>query len=76
VQHTSRLQQLQMLAFQHFPGALRELALLHLSAIDARASLETHLGRLPDAELHDLLGRLHLRSADTPQLPTGRRRCL
>ena len=61
LQHAARLLELQKLAFKSFQPALRDLALLHLTAIETRVALEDHLGRLTDAQLLELARLLHLR---------------
>ena len=65
VQHAAKLLELQKIAFKSFQPALREFALLHLTAIETRGALEAHLGALSDAQLSELLTLLSLRSVAT-----------
>jgi intron-binding protein aquarius len=57
--HADRIQNLQRLAFKHFPE-LREMALANIASVDTRSSLLHHLGQLSDERLRELCVLLNL----------------
>jgi intron-binding protein aquarius len=64
--HYGRLQLLQRHAFNLFPDSMKDFALANIGAIENRDALFAHLAAMPKEQLAQLLQKVRLMPADSP----------